>query len=137
MPTPQFTDDDYREILALRDRLRKFLHWSEEQAQVAGLTAAQHQLLLAVRGHPGPDLPKITDIAEHLQLRHHSAVGLIDRAALAGYVVRLSDENDGRVVRIDLTAAGRKALAELTACHITELRVLTKALAHIELPTAD
>ena len=79
---PLLTDDDFAELLRFRDALRRFLRWSEDQARAAGLTPAQHQLLLAVRGHDGD--PTIGDVAEHLLLRHHSAVELVDRAERAG-----------------------------------------------------
>ncbi|MDA8116312.1 MAG: MarR family transcriptional regulator [Actinomycetota bacterium] len=130
----RFSDQDYRDILAFRDQLRRFLSWSEEQCRAAGLTPSQHQLLLAVRGHPSPDAPTIGDIAEHLQLRHHSAVGLIDRAESAGLVRRVHDQSDRRVVRIVLEAAGEVALEELTALHITELAVLAEASAAFRRP---
>ena len=72
-------DADYRRLLEFRTGLRRFLHWSEEQARAAGVTPAQHQLLLAIRGHDGAG-PTIGDVADYLLLRHHSAVGLVDRA---------------------------------------------------------
>ena len=78
--TPNITTDDYRRLLEVRTALRRFLHWSAEQAEAAGLTAAQHQLLLAVRGHPGDEAPTIGEVANHLLLRHHGAVQLVDRA---------------------------------------------------------
>ena len=113
-------------LLALRDELRRFLHWSEEQARAAGLTPAQHQLLLAVRGHPGD--PTIRDIAEHLLLRHNSVVELLDRAQLAELVQRLVDPDDHRVVRVRLTAQGQAALAALAASHVEELVQLRERL---------
>src|SRR5919198_3816810 len=82
------TDEDYRHLLELRTGLRRFLRWSEEQAQAAGVSPAQHQLLLAIRGHPDPRGPTIGDVAEYLLLRHHSAVGLVNRAQAAGLVER-------------------------------------------------
>lgn len=123
-----FSDEDYRAILEFRTRLRRFLAWSGEQARAAGLTPTQHQLLLAVRGHPGPRPPTIGDVAEHLQLRHHSAVGLVDRAEAAGLVKREVDPHDRRVARVELSEAGRVALDHLTALHVVELRVLGDAL---------
>lgn len=128
------TDADYGEILAFRDQIRRFLHWSEAAARDAGLTPAQHQLLLAVRGHRGHTAPTIGDIAEHLQVRHHSAVGLIDRAEQAGLVERVPDTDDGRVVRVRLRRAGRRALDDLTVSHIAELRVLALAFPTLRLP---
>jgi DNA-binding MarR family transcriptional regulator len=135
-PRVRLTDRDYQEILAFRDRLRRFLAWSERQARAAGLTPAQHQLLLAVRGHPGSEPPTIGDIAEHLRLRHHSAVGLIDRAEAAGLVERVPDREDRRVVRIRLLPAGREALDELTAFHVEELHLLAETFAAFRIPSS-
>src|SRR3954449_994537 len=91
--------DDYQRLLEFRDGLRRFLRWSEDQAAAAGLTPAQHQLLLAVRGHAGAGDPTIGDVADHLLLRHHSVVGLVNRAEAAGLVTRWADADDQRVVR--------------------------------------
>ncbi len=113
------SDDDFARLLALRDGLRRFLHWSEHEARAVGLTPAQHQLLLAVRGHGGP--PSIGDIAEHLLLRHHSVVELIDRAERAGLVQRYDDARDQRVVRVRLTPAAERKLTALAAAHLEEL----------------
>jgi DNA-binding MarR family transcriptional regulator len=67
-PTP--TDQDYQRLLELQTGLRRFLRWSGQQASAAGLTPAQHQLLLAIRGHPDPRGPAIGDVANHLLVRH-------------------------------------------------------------------
>ena len=114
-PTPQ----DYQRLLTFRDGLRRFLAWSEEQALAAGITTAQHQLLLAVAGH-GSD-PNVSELAHHLMLRHHSAVELVNRAVEAGFVRRAPDEADHRVVRVRLTAKGFRTLARLSAAHLEEL----------------
>jgi DNA-binding MarR family transcriptional regulator len=113
---------DYQHLLQFRTGLRQFLHWSETQAHEIGLTPAQHQLLLAIRGHPGPQRPTIGDIAESLLLKHHSAVGLVDRAVAGGLVERRPDRDDQRVVRIHLTALGNRRLAQLSELHLAELR---------------
>jgi DNA-binding MarR family transcriptional regulator len=112
-------DADYQRLLQFRTGLRRFLHWSEEQAATAGLTAAQHQLLLAIRGHADPRGPTIGDVAGYLLLRHHSVVGLVDRAA--GLVERREDEDDRRVVRLWLTPRGSAVLAQLSQLHMEEL----------------
>jgi DNA-binding MarR family transcriptional regulator len=113
--------EQYRELLAFRTALRRFLRWSDEQAGAAGLTGQQHQLLLAVRGHEGPGAPTIGEVAEHLLLRHHSAVELVDRAEQAGLVQRTLDDDDRRVVRLVLTPRGRRLLERLSAAHLEEL----------------
>jgi DNA-binding MarR family transcriptional regulator len=115
------TDGDYARLLAFRTELRRFQRWSEECAQDAGLTGAQHQLLLAVRGHSNPAGPTVGDLAELLLVRHHTAVGLIDRTQALGLVVRKADLNDHRVVRLALTATGESSLHALSAAHLQEL----------------
>jgi DNA-binding MarR family transcriptional regulator len=124
----QVTDADFERLLVFRTRLRRFLQWSEEQATAAGLTPMQHQLLLAIRGRPGPRKPTIGDIAETLLIRHHSAVGLIDRAEAAGFVQRRTDHNDHRVVRVTLTPLGSRRLRQLSARHLEELAQLRTQL---------
>jgi DNA-binding MarR family transcriptional regulator len=121
-------DADYRRLLEFRDGLRVFLRWSEEQAAGVGLTPAHHQLLLAVRGHPGPQAPTVSDVASHLQLRRHSVVGLINRAEAAGLLTRNIDADDQRVVRLSLTRLGARRLEQLSALHLEELRRLEPRL---------
>lgn len=121
----------YARLLALRTGLRHFERWSEQQARAAGLTPAQHQLLLAVRGHDDPRGPTVGEVADYLLLRHHSAVGLIDRADAAGLVRRHRDEEDHRVVRLRLTEVGAKRLEALSALHVEELERLAPDLPSI------
>jgi DNA-binding MarR family transcriptional regulator len=124
----QLTGEDYENLLAFRTSLRRFLHWSQTQARAVGLTPAQHQLLLAIKGHRGPDSPAVSDLASYLLLRHHSAVELIDRAETAGFVQRWRDERDGRVTRVTLTPDGEARLIRLTAAHLDELKNLAPVL---------
>jgi DNA-binding MarR family transcriptional regulator len=128
---PEPAPVDYESLLAFRTGLRRFLHWSEQQAREAGLTPAQHQLLLAVKGHPGTLPPTVGDLAEYLLLRHHSTVELIDRAEAGGLVERWRDPDDARVIRIRLTAAAETRLSQLSATHLAELRRLTPMLTHL------
>lgn len=122
------TTADYRTLLAFRTALTRFLHWSAEQLGSAGLTPQQHNLLLAIRGHPGASGPSIREIAEYLALRHHTAVELVDRVQQAGLVKRCSDPRDRRIVRVQLTGAGKRLVARLDAAHREELRQIAPAL---------
>jgi DNA-binding MarR family transcriptional regulator len=124
----RLTDADYEDLLMLRTGLRRFLRWSEQQAEEAGLTPAHHQLLLAIRGHGDPRGPTIGEVADYLLLRHHSAVGLIDRADEAGLVERMRDPDDHRLVRVQLTASGTKRLEALSEQHLEELQRLGRKL---------
>lgn len=123
-PVPEPTDADYARLLELRTRLRGFLHWSEEQASAAGITPAQHQLLLAIRGHDDPRGPTVGDVAHYLLSRHHSVVELIDRAGSLGLVRRVPDAEDHRIVRLRLTPKGAGKLRRLSRLHLAELRRL-------------
>jgi len=123
-PTPE----DFQHLLAFRVSLRQFQHWSETQARAVGLTHAQHQLLVAVKGHPGSAPPAIGDLATYLLLRHHSTVELVDRAEAAGLVRRVRDPDDARVVRVKLTSKGNRLVIELTRVTLAELQKLTEAL---------
>jgi DNA-binding MarR family transcriptional regulator len=124
----ELSSEDYENLLAFRSSLRRFLHWSETQARAAGLTPAQHQLMLAVKGHPGAQGPTIGDLAGYLMLRHHSAVELVDRAETAGLVERWGDDDDGRVTRVRLTDEGEARLSMLAQAHLDELRSLAPVL---------
>jgi DNA-binding MarR family transcriptional regulator len=123
----ELTDEEYQRLLRLRDGLRRFLDWSSREAMTAGLTPAQHQLLLAIRGHQ-PGTPSVRDVAEHLLTRHHSTVQLVDRAERAGLVERHADEDDHRVVRLTLTSLGARLLESLAASHLKELERLGEHL---------
>jgi len=124
----RLTDADYEDLLTLRSGLRRFLRWSEQQAEASGITPAQHQLLLTIRGHRDERGPTMGEVADYLLLRHHSAVGLADRADAAGLVERVRDPHDHRVVRLVLTPQGHKHLETLSALHLEELQRLALRL---------
>ena len=124
----ELEDADYQRLLRLRTSLRQYLRWSEQQAQAVGLTPAHHQFLLAVRGHDDPRGPTIGDVAGYLLLKHHSTVELAQRVGALGLVQRVEDPDDGRVVRLRLTAKGSAALQRLASLHLEELSRLAGGL---------
>jgi DNA-binding MarR family transcriptional regulator len=124
-PVTPLADEEYIKLLAFRTGLRQFLRWSEDQAATVGLTPAQHQLLLAIRGHPDSRGPSVGELADYLCTRHHSAVQLIDRTEQLGLIARhRSDSDDRRIVRLTLTKTGRDKLTLLSTTHVEELRQL-------------
>jgi DNA-binding MarR family transcriptional regulator len=133
---PELSRSEYGNLLEFRTALRRFERWSEDQARQAGLTSAQHQLLLAIKGHADERGPTIGDVAEHLIVRHHSAVGLVDRAVEAGLIVRIRDTVDSRAVRLALTDRGADRIEQLSELHLAELRRLAPALRHLSTPPA-
>ena len=121
-PDPPLSDSDYRSLAEFRHALRRFLAFSEQAARDHGLTPAQHQLLLAIRGHAGPSDPSTSELAEVLQLRLHSTGELADRAVDNGLVTRRADPVDARRSLLSLTDEGRAQLDELSLLHRRELR---------------
>lgn len=119
---------DYEALAAFRYALRQFLHFSETAAEAVGLTPQQHQTLLAIKGFPGGAQVTIGDLAERLQIRHHSAVGLVDRLAAQELVTREAAQDDRRQVRVALTERGEQVLASLSVTHREELRRISPNL---------
>jgi DNA-binding MarR family transcriptional regulator len=119
---------DYESLAEVRYQLRRFLHFSEQAARDAGLEPQQHQLMLALKGLPEGTRPRVGELAERLQIRHHSAVELIDRLSSAGLVRRHTGGEDRREVLIALTARGERILRELSLHHRAELRKRGPAL---------
>ncbi|HWG61536.1 MAG TPA: MarR family winged helix-turn-helix transcriptional regulator [Streptosporangiaceae bacterium] len=128
MATIRLGRQDFEKLLEFRVGLRRFQRWSEDQAQAAGLTHVQHQLLVAIKGHRGDQPPTIGHLAGYLLLRPHSTVELVDRAEDAGLVKRTPDADDGRVTRVRLTSEGDRIMQKLTQSHLERLHELAAVL---------
>lgn len=115
------SDEDYARLALVREGIRRYLAWAEQRAREHGMTPAQVQLALAVRAHADPEGPTLTDLAGTLLLRHHSVVGLVDRAEQAGFVERARDPERPGHVRVRLTAVGAELLEQLSALHLAWL----------------
>lgn len=112
----------YENLAAFRYALRQFLRFSEDAALQAGIKPQQHQALLAIKGFPGRDSVTVGELAERLQLRHHSAVEMVDRLVGLRLVTREASEVDRRQVHVRLTAQGEQILDKLSASHEEQLR---------------
>jgi len=113
---------DYRALAEFRYQIRKFFAFSDQAVQAAGLERGQYQLMLAIKGMPEGARPRIREVADRLQVQHHSAVELINRLEASGYVKRERAEEDRREVLLALTPKGEKVLAELALHHHQELQ---------------
>ena len=122
---------DYPGLAEFRYEIRKFLTFSQQAARAAGIDPQQHQLLLAIRGLPEGTEPSIRTVAERLQIRHHSAVELIDRSVTHGLAQRQRDGIDRRQVTIHLTPKGKRVLSKLSLHHRDELRTAGRELTRV------
>jgi len=123
------TRHDYAALARFRFELRRFLVFSEHASHAVGLEPQQHQLLLALRGLTSPErLPTIGNLANWLQIQHHSAVELVDRAVARGLIQRQQDPNDRRRVLVELTLEGTAVLSQLSIQHREELESTAPAL---------
>lgn len=119
---------DYESIAELRYQIRRYLRFSEEASRAAGLEPRQYQLMLALKGLPKGTRPRIGELAERLQIQHHSAVELVNRLMAGGYVRRYQEGSDRREVLVALTPKGEQVLRELFKHHRIELRQRGPAL---------
>jgi DNA-binding MarR family transcriptional regulator len=119
---------DYQSLAELRYQIRRFLYFSEQAAREARLEPRQHQLMLTLKGLPVGTRPRIGELAERLQIQHHSTVELVNRLAAGGYVKRHRGGEDHREVLLSLTPKGEKILRELSLHHKAELRMRGPAL---------
>ena len=124
----RLTLSDYQALAEFRFQIRRFLHFSERAVKAAGLERGQYQLMLAIKGMPSGIRPRIRELANRMQILHHSAVELVNRLEARGFVRRARARDDRREVLLTLTPKGEKVLAELALHHHNELRSAAPAL---------
>lgn len=112
---------DYRTLADLRYQIRRFLRVREVAAHAAGIEPQQYLLLLQVKGLEGREAATIGALAERLQIRHHSAVQLVNRLVEQGMVERRRGRLDRREVVVRLRPAGEKLLGQLAQYSLDEL----------------
>ena len=118
----RLTLSDYQALAEFRYQIRKFLHFSEQAVQAAGLERGQYHIMLAIKGIPEDVRPRIRELADRMQIQHHSAVELVNRLETGGYVKRERAREDRREVLLALTAKGERTLEELALHHHEELQ---------------
>jgi DNA-binding MarR family transcriptional regulator len=126
----EITTAEYRALAELRYLIRKFVGEGDAAARAAGLEPQQYLLLLALRGLPDGEEATIRSLADRLALKHHSAVELIDRLEVHGYVRRSRSRDDRRRVLVVLLPRGEKLLEQVARDRIGELRASGAALAN-------
>lgn len=122
---------EYRALGEFRRALREFLAYSEDGAEEHGLSPQQHQALLAIRAHWGPEPMSIGELAERLLVKHHSAVGLVDRMAERGLISRVASPADRRRVLLELTPEARRILSEISVRNLARLKDTSRSLSAV------
>jgi DNA-binding MarR family transcriptional regulator len=129
-------EDALRNLAWFRYNMRKFLRFSEKAARQCGVTPQQHQLMLGVAGYTGRGTATVSELAEFLQERHNSVVGLVERAVQRGLVRKEHDLHDRRFVLVSLTTQGEQILTRLTELHKEEVKAAREALLKVpKVPT--
>ena len=122
------TLEDYQSLAEFRHQIRRYLRFSDAAVRGSDLEPRQYQLLLALKGLPPHVRARIGELAEQLQIQHHSAVELVDRLEASGFVQRQRGIQDRREALVVLTPAGEKVLRELVLHHRAELTTRGPAL---------
>ena len=122
------TSADYQWLAEVRYQIRRYLRFSEQASRAAGLEPRQYQLMLAIKGLPKGTRPRIGELAERMQIQHHSTVELVNRLSAGGYVRRHRAGQDRREVLLALTPKGEQVLRKLFLNHRAELRTRGPAL---------
>jgi DNA-binding MarR family transcriptional regulator len=117
---------EYQARAEFRFLIRTFLAFTEQAASEVDLTARQHEALIAIVGSSAPI--SITELSECLVIKHHSAVGLVDRLENFGLISREQNPNNYREVRLYVTPKALKILQKLAPSHRSELRRMTPLL---------
>jgi DNA-binding MarR family transcriptional regulator len=122
---------DYETLAALRYDIRRFLRFSEEAAHAAGLTPRHYQALLAIKGFPRRERVTIGELADQLQVAHHSAVGLVNRLTSKNLVEREYGQEDRRNVYVKLSREGSKLMGKLSEAHRREISRISPHLRQV------
>ena len=131
VPSAPLDTADYQSLGEFRRAIRDFLAFSEESAREHGVTAQQHQALLAIRAHVGPEPMSIGELADSLLIKNHSAVGLVARLVERGLVQRQASESDRRRVLLTLEPRGEDALTRISHNNLRKLTVTARSLRRV------
>lgn len=118
---PLVEKETFQELARFRYNLRRFLRFSENAARDCGVTPQQHQLMLGIAGFTESGTASISELAEFLQEKNNSVVGLVERAMQSGLVRRRNATSDRRLVMVSLTPRGKEVLSRLTLLHKEEM----------------
>jgi DNA-binding MarR family transcriptional regulator len=112
---------DFESLATFRYQIRRFLRFSKDLLSSEDLTPDQYQALLAIRAFSSNGKLSIRELAEQLQVRHHSTVGIVDQLVAREAVVRQIASDDRRKILLTLTERGEELVQRLAPLHQQEL----------------
>ena len=110
-------------------QMMRRMHQKLSLSMADKLTGSQFLVLKRINDH---GRITVSGMAEDLKVSLSAVTALIDRLYKAGYVVRIRDEEDRRLVWLELTDKGSEVLA---ICHEARWQVLEKCFK--QLPEGD
>ncbi|MFJ8082538.1 MarR family winged helix-turn-helix transcriptional regulator [Streptomyces sp. NPDC096205] len=110
MTTPDSEGLLAEQLLRLTRRVHRIQKRHLEHRDL-GITPAQSRLLRTLAHFGSP--PRMADLAERLEVVPRAVTTLVDGLEASGMVRRVPDPANRRVIRIEVTEEGRKALREL------------------------
>lgn len=108
MNTPDTDGLLAEQLLRLTRRLHRI---QKRHLEPIGVTPAQSRLLRTLAHYEQP--PRMADLAERLEVVPRAVTSLVDGLEAADMVRRVPDPTNRRVIRIELTEGGLKALGRL------------------------
>src|SRR3954454_24451596 len=123
------TPENYEALAELRYLGRKFLRFSKDLlGERAGLNPEQYEALLAIKAFATEKGLTISQLSERLQVKHHSAINIVDRLVDRKLITRELDREDRRQRHLKLTEKGEKLIQEMAGFHFKELCVRSEEM---------
>ncbi|MGP4009346.1 MarR family winged helix-turn-helix transcriptional regulator [Streptomyces sp. 4N124] len=129
MTTPDSDGQLAEQLLRFTRRVHRIQKRHIEQSGL-GVTPAQSRLLRTLAHYDAP--PRMADLAERLEVVPRAVTSLVDGLEASGKVRRVPDPSNRRVIRIELTDDGRKALGELHGARRAAADEILAPLTHVE-----
>ncbi len=126
MTKESLSEIEFEALANLRYRIRKFRQFSADAASRLGLSPAEHQTLLAIKGFGTGGEISVSSLAEKLFLAPDAAMELAEALKARGFLTIIAKPKNRIVVR--LTDRAEELLRRLTPAHLYEIREMAPEL---------
>ncbi|WP_329407068.1 MarR family transcriptional regulator [Streptomyces sp. NBC_00704] len=129
MTTPDSDSLLAEQLLRLTRRVHRIQKRHLQQSGL-GVTPAQARLLRTLAHCAAP--PRMADLAARLEVVPRAVTTLVDGLEASGLARRAPDPTNRRVIRIELTEGGRRALRELRGARVSAAEEILDPLTTLE-----